>query len=283
LVNQPFILDLGPDNSLIKSFVDNGYDVYLLEFGIPGYEDKDLDLDDYIIKYIQKGVQRALLHSGEDAISLMGFCLGGTLAAIYTSLANEPIKNLILSVTPIDFHHFPIFSEWLNAIKKDQMDFDSFIDAWGLIPPSFIEAGVRLLTSPVYFTQYLSLLNRSYDEEYTQNWSRFNLWTKSHIPFPGAAIKQLSKEFVKQNKLVNGGLLIGGKPANLANITANLLAVGASGDKLVPKQQVSPIIDLVSSKDKTLHLLAGGHANLTENGKMPSYLSDWLSVRSISI
>ena len=62
LVNQPFILDLGPQNSLIEALVNSGYDVYLLDFGIPGYEDKDITMEDYITGYIQKGIKRALYH-----------------------------------------------------------------------------------------------------------------------------------------------------------------------------------------------------------------------------
>lgn len=280
LVNQPFILDLGPQNSLIEALINNGYDVYLLDFGIPGYEDKDITMDDYIVQYIQKGVRRALYHAKADEITVMGFCLGGTLAAIYAAIADDPVKNLILSTAPVDFSTVPVFDKWADELREGDTNLDSILDAWGLIPASVIKTGMRLVTSPVYYSPYLSLLSRADNEEYALRWKRFNHWTNSHIPFAGAALKQILYDLGKENKLVKGSLIINGKKADLSNIKANLLTVASSFDRLVPKEQILPVMDLVSSSDKQFHLLQGGHANLTTDGKVPAYLNDWLSTRS---
>lgn len=51
---------MAPGNSTIENFTRNGFDVYLLDFGIPGYEDKDITASDYEVDYIQRGVQKAL-------------------------------------------------------------------------------------------------------------------------------------------------------------------------------------------------------------------------------
>ncbi|MCM3705477.1 MULTISPECIES: alpha/beta fold hydrolase [Cytobacillus] len=280
LVNQPTILDLGPQNSLIEALVNSGYDVYLLDFGIPGYEDKDITMEDYITEYIQKGVKRALYHSGADEISVMGFCLGGTFAAIYAAIADEPVKNLILSVAPVDFSIVPVFDKWADELRNGDGSLETTFDAWGLIPAFAIKSGMRLFTSPLYYSPYLSLLARADDEAYASRWKRFNHWTNGHIPFAGAALKQIHLDLLKDNKLVNGTLTIGDNNAALSNIEANLLAVASDNDRLVPKEQILPIMDLVSSADKTFHLLQGGHANLTSEGKIPDYMDKWLSARS---
>ncbi|MGE8205237.1 alpha/beta fold hydrolase [Heyndrickxia sp. NPDC080065] len=280
LVNQPFILDLCKGNSFIQTLIDSGYEVYLLDFGIPGYEDKDLTFNDYITKYLSKGVQRALSHSGAEEISIMGFCLGGTLAAMYTSIAKEPIKNLILASTPIDFQYVPNYSNWKKPLTEKQTNFDEILDSVGLISPLFIYYGIRLITSPVYYSPYLSLLNHAYDAQYQIKWSRMNEWTKGHIPMPGTVLKQLFNDLIKENKLKNGGMIIEGEEVSLKNIKANLLVIGSQNDKLVPKEQIMPIMDLVSSEDKTFQLLHKGHVSLPENGQIPSYLSNWLSLRS---
>jgi polyhydroxyalkanoate synthase subunit PhaC len=280
LINQPAILDLAPGESMIEVLVKSGYDVYLIDFGIPGYEDRDLSLDDYIVSYIQKALQRAIRHSGASEVTVMGFCLGGTLAAIYASISEEAIKNLVLFVTPIDFSLLPSYTEWIQAVSSGKADFDAIIDAFGIIPAQMMETGMRLLTSPVYFSHYLSLLNRSYDEEYTNKWLRFNTWTTNHIPFAGAALKQIFHELGRKNSLMNGSLVIKGKHADLANIRANLLAVATEGDRLVPKEQVEPIVNLASSKNKTFHIQHGGHANLASGGKLPLYLTEWLHKHS---
>ena len=275
MVNQSFILDLAPGSSSIEAFVHEGYDVYLIDFGVPGYEDKDLTLNDYIHQYIQKGVQRALRHSKAKSVTIIGYCLGGTLAAMYTAIAEEPVKNLILTVAPIDFSTFPIFDKWLMAAQNGQLDVGRVLETIGLVPAPFIEAGVRMITSPLYFSHYLSLLNRSYDKEYVEHWRRFNHWTKSHIPFPGASLKQLFDDMIKGNKLINGGIQINGKSMDLHNIHANLLVLSSKYDRLVPEGLVYPVMDLVSSEDKTYISLEGGHT-----GVSPAYLRNWLHERS---
>ena len=281
LVNQPVILDLQPVGSEIKALTESGFDVYLLDFGSPGYEDRDINVDDYIVNYIQKGAKRVLRHSNASEISIIGYCLGGTLAAIYTALADEPIRNLILMVTPVDFHAISFFEEWAEPIKSGRVSFDEVMDALGVLPAGFIKAGVRLITSPVYFSPYLSLLNKSYDPAYVERWRRFNNWTEGHIPFTGAALKQLFNDIAKDNKLINGGLMVKGKRVDLTNIQSNLLVVSSQFDRLVPQEQSAPIMDLVSSKDKSFRLLEGGHTNMVAKpGKLPEFLEEWLPERS---
>ena len=283
LINQPAILDLAPNISLIEALGKNGYDVFLLDFGIPGYEDKDTGLDDYIYQYIHKGVKQALRHSQAEAISVMGFCLGGTITAVYAAVANEPIKNVILSGAPIDFRIYSSFDKWGDALSQDKIEFNTLIDTIGLIPAPSMEAGMRLLTSPVYFSPYLSLLNRAYDKDYRSKWSRMNSWTRGHIPLPGKVLKQILQDLVKENNLISGKLVINEKKVKLKNIKANLLVVTSDSDQLVPKEQVTPIIDHVSSKDKKFWLEPGGHANLAKKGELPNYLKNWLSKRSSPI
>ncbi|MGD6832663.1 alpha/beta fold hydrolase [Sutcliffiella halmapala] len=281
LVNRPFILDLGHGRSSIEAFVQNGYDVYLLDFGIPGLEDRNLSIDDYVKEYIQRGVQRALKHAQADEITVFGYCLGGTLAAIYCALAKEPIKNLILIVTPIDFERIPFFDSWIQALREERVSFDKYIEEMGIIPGPKVEAGMRLLTSPIYYSPYLSLLRKAQDREYVDKWIRFNTWTKGHIPLTAKTAIQINTDLVKENKLIRGNLEINEKNVDLAAIRANLLVVVTEGDRLVPKEQCLPILNAVTSPDKSCEILQGGHTGTTvKDGKLPDFLASWLPERS---
>ncbi|MFE7063368.1 alpha/beta fold hydrolase [Sutcliffiella sp. NPDC057660] len=281
LVNRPFILDLGHGKSSIEAFVQNGYDVYLLDFGIPGLEDRNLSLDDYVKGYIQSCVQRAIKHAKSDHITVIGYCLGGTLAAIYCALAKEPIKNLVLIVTPIDFERIPFFDSWIQALREERVSFDEYIEEMGIIPGPKVEAGMRLLTSPIYYSPYLSLLRKALDPEYVDKWMRFNTWTKGHIPLTASTVKQINTDLLKENKLSRGILKIDGENVDLAQIRANLLVVVTEGDRLVPKEQSLPILNAVSSADKSCEILQGGHTGTTvKDGKLPDFLARWLPERS---
>jgi poly(3-hydroxyalkanoate) synthetase len=102
LLNKPYILDIGEGSSVVGGLTDRGYDVYFLDWGSPGYEDSDINLGDYILNYLENGVKRALRHSGAKEISMIGYCLGGTIAAIFASITKLPIKNLVLATVPTD-------------------------------------------------------------------------------------------------------------------------------------------------------------------------------------
>ncbi|MFC0562469.1 alpha/beta fold hydrolase [Halalkalibacter alkalisediminis] len=138
LINEAYILDLYPGMSMIEAFLKEGYDVYLLDFGKPGYEDKDLTLDDYIMKYIRREVVRALDHSGVCNLTMIGFCLGGTLATIYTAVATKEVKNLVLIAAPIDFEHSPVLKSWVKSLRRNELFADDLIDQYGVIPAKVV-------------------------------------------------------------------------------------------------------------------------------------------------
>lgn len=280
LVNQPTILDLMPNTSLIGALTNAGYEVYLIDFGIPRYEDRDMTIDDYVLKYIQPGARIALKHSNSDNISVIGFCLGGTLAAIYAAIANEPIENLILFVTPVDFSYVPKFDLLHQAIKDETINLSPLIDGLGIIPAAFIQYGVRLITSPVYISPYLSLLEKGHNKDYAHKWSLFNQWTKEHIAFPGAALKQIVNDLIIHNKLMTGKYKIGGEPARLQQISANLLVIASTNDELVPLEQALPMMTLARSQDKELILLPNGHTGIASGAGLPIDFFRWLAKRS---
>lgn len=280
LVSKPYILDLDPNSSMIQAFTKKGYDVYLLDFGVPGYEDKDTSLDDYISKYIQRAVQQSLRHSRSSDITIVGYCLGGTLATIYAAVAKEPIKNLILFVTPLDFSQLSLTEEWRKMLKTEQSTIEQLIDQYGILPAKLIDKGIKLLTSPISLTPYLALLEHSDDQEYVEKWRRFNQWARDHIPFVGATLKQLIFDLALDNKLVENNLMINKQRVNLSNIKTNLLVVSTNDDELVPEELTVSIMDLVSSEDKTYKNVRGGHATLAIKGRLPEFLENWLSERS---
>ena len=103
LINRPYILDLMPGNSFIEYLVGEGFDVYMLDWGVPGDEDKDLTFENYVLDYLPRAVKKVLRHSHSDELTILGYCMGGTMSAMYASLFPEHLKNLILMAAPVEF------------------------------------------------------------------------------------------------------------------------------------------------------------------------------------
>jgi class III poly(R)-hydroxyalkanoic acid synthase PhaC subunit len=280
LFNKPYILDIAPKASVIEGLTNRGYDVYLLDWGTPGYEDKNIGLDTYIQKYLRTAVKRAIRHSGEEEITLVGYCLGGTIAAIYASIAEEPIKNLIVATVPIDFSTLAGPGKWAEGLRNGDINVDRLVDVYGVIPSSYVEAMFRAVSSPIYFSHYTMLLNRADDQRYVDKWRRMNKWTTDHVSFAGEAFRQLTNDLFKENKLVKGELMIGNKYADLNNIKSNLFVISSTNDNLVLEPQSLPIMDLVSSKDKTYKLVEAGHVSLALTGLFAVVVDEWASARS---
>src|SRR6202795_2373972 len=104
LMNRPYILDLRPGHSFVEYMVNEGYDLYLLDWGAPGPEDKNLKFDDYTLDYMPRAIRKLKAISGVEEFSLLGWCIGAILTTIYAALrGDDGLRNLILLTAPLDF------------------------------------------------------------------------------------------------------------------------------------------------------------------------------------
>ncbi|WP_312472858.1 alpha/beta fold hydrolase [Neobacillus sp.] len=282
LLNKVYILDIGEGSSVVGGLTERGYDVYLLEWGSPGLEDSELTLDNYIIDYLENAVKRALRHSGAKDITMVGYCLGGTAAAILTSITNLPIKNLVLAACPVDFSVGIVPDKWLEGLQNGQLSFDRFADAHETIPSEFLYLMFRML-SPVYGSPKINLITRAHDEKYVEKWRRMDKWTKDTASFAGAAFKQMFNDLYRDNKLLKGELMIGGRKVDLKNIKCPLFVFSCSRDNLILEQQSLPVMELVSSEDKTYKVYEGGHVSLALTGAFAGIMDPWLAAHSQEI
>ena len=98
------MIDLQPDRSVVRNLLDEGIDVYLIDWGSPNRSDRWIQFDDYIEDYLASYIDIICEESKKPYISLFGICEGGVFSACYSALHPERVRNLSLAVTPIDFH-----------------------------------------------------------------------------------------------------------------------------------------------------------------------------------
>jgi polyhydroxyalkanoate synthase subunit PhaC len=283
LINKPYILDLTPGSSLIEYLTNKGHDVFLLDWGTPGYEDRDMKFDDYVMDYIPRAVKKVLKTTGADEISLLGYCMGGTMTSIFAALHPElPIRNLIFMTSPFDFADTGLFTNWLD---ERYFNVDKMVDTLGIIPGETIDLGNRLLKPVVnYVGPYVSLVDRADNEKFVKNWTLMQKWVNDGIPMPGETFRQWIKEFWMQNKLIKDEFYIRGQQVKLSDIKANILNIGAERDHIAQPHQVEALMDKVSSKDKTFTLMPTGHVSIAVGGtavkKTYPLVETWLTEHS---
>lgn len=284
LINKPYIMDLAPGNSLIEYLVQQGYDVYLLDWGEFGYEDKDLGFDDIVFDYVAKAVKKVQRTANSNAVSLLGYCMGGTITSMYAALheAKANLKNIIFMATPIDFSNAGLFTRWLD---ERYFPIDKLVDTLGLIPPDLIDLGNKLL-KPItnFYGPTVSLIDKAHDERFVSRWRLMNAWVSDGTPFPGEAYRQWIKEFYQSNKLAKGEIHLRGRQVDLSKIRSSILNIIAKHDHIALPCQSEPINSLVSSEDVTNTVINAGHISLVfgrsaTNETYPT-IHRWLDERS---
>ncbi len=283
LINKAYILDITPGMSMVEHLVDEGFDVYLLDWGEFHWEDRNLSMADFVFDYISRAVRKVCQTSGTDELNMLGYCMGGTLTTMYASLFPRPvIKNIIYVAAPIDFEDAGVTSAWLMG---EDFDVDDVADTFGLIPKEFIDRGIKLL-NPVnnYWGTYTRLWKMIDDGLSVQNWKVLNKWVNDNVHFPGAAYRQWLKDFYQGNKLIKKEILLRGHPVDISRIKSNLLIMVGEKDHIVMPHQSAAALKYMSSTDTTFQEYPVGHGGLVFGGiaKRQVYpaVAEWLGKRS---
>jgi polyhydroxyalkanoate synthase len=281
LVNRPYMVDLQNDRSLVKNLLEQGEDVYLIDWGYPDRADRWLTLDDYINGYIDRSVDAVAEHAGVGKINLLGICQGGAFSLCYTALHGDKVKNLITMVTPVDFHTPDnMLSHWTRG-----MDADLFVDTLGNVPADLMN-WCYLTLKPVRLNQqkYVGLIDILDDKAELENFLRMEKWIFDSPDQAGEAFRQFIKDFYQGNKLVEGGLRIGDGEVDLSNIKVPVLNIFAEQDHLVPPSASRVLGDHVGTKDYTQLAFKGGHIGIYVSGRaqreVPPAIHDWLAKRA---
>jgi poly[(R)-3-hydroxyalkanoate] polymerase subunit PhaC len=276
LIDRPFILDLIPGNSFVEHLVDQGFDVYLLDWGVPGEEDHALSFDDYVLDYLGEAVRQVLKTSRAEALTLFGACIGGQLSAMYAALFPGPhLRNLILYASPIDCSRESL--GWFRWITARGVRPEWLVVLLGNAPPEFVGSTPRMLK---LITGHLGTLlgrgNRLSRDPSLATWIALNQWVSEGIPFAGEAFRQMIRDLVRHNKLAEGQFRLRGRRVDLKNITCSLLSIAGTQDVICRVPQAEAIMRLVSSQDKEFCVLEGGHIGMMTGAEAKEGL--WLKV-----
>ena len=305
-VLKPYILDLVPGNSLVEYLVEEGFDVYLLDFGISGAEDAGLSLEDFVLDYIHGAVQKVLETSGAGKISLFGHSQGGTLCAVYASLfPNGPLKNLVLLSTPTEFaprNPGPL-GLWTLASRNGAPFFNpAMVPRFtGNLPTDLASRLINSATSlqatamsmaarpfgrglSVYDPALREVQERAERDVSVRSWLAVSKWVDDAAPFPGEAFRRWVGNFYQRDKLVKGKIKLRGSRVDLSDIRCAVLNISGKWDYVVPPSQSEATTTLARSSDKEYVSLNTGHVGMLvgpgAGGGLRPRVREWLTPRS---
>lgn len=279
LMVRPYIFDLRPDHSMVRLLRNAGFDVFVVDFGVPDATDEGVRLDDYVLEYLPACIDAALAASGASQVSLAGYCMGGIFALLHVATHRDPrIANLVTIGAPIDFGEMGLIT-W--ASKLGDKILDPLMDQLGNVPKELVTLGFKLLDGPQILTRYVDLVTRLWDYEYLRAFDSIQAWTTDFIPYPKEAFKQMIRDVAAGDKLRRGELVFGDKRADLTAIRCPVLAFAGKTDGIATLPATRAILSHVGSPDKEFREVPGGHIGVVGGTKAAEAvwrpMAEWLA------
>ena len=261
LINRPYILDLQPDRSIVRRLLEAGHDVYLIDWHDPSRLDRRLGLADYVQRYLSNCVDEVRDRTAADAINVLGYCMGGTLAAVYAALHPAKVNALALLATGLHFEGTGgVLELWGDGEYYDPR---TVTGTFGNVPGEFLAAGFDAM-DPVANAvgKYVTLSDRAENEDFVRNFARMERWLADSVDLAGAAYAEFLEAIYQDNRLSRNELTLDGEHVDVTNIDMPLLQIVGERDRLVPPAASTPFNDVVGSDDVTTIEYPSGHVGL---------------------
>ncbi len=270
---KPYILDLVPGASLVEHLIAHGHPLYLLQLGDDRGDDGGETLDDYVVDYLPAAVEEVVSREQVAQVTVLGHCMGGTLAAIHVALTeDERVARLVLLAAPIDFAPadpgpFGLWTLWTRAKAYDA-------DLLARLPAAL---PMPRVSAPAPFLRVAA-------PEALEAWLGVCAWVDDPVAFPSAALAQWLRDFYQHNRLAKAQLDIGGQRVDLSRITCPVLTVAGARDSVTPLVQATAAAHLIGAPDNTVLRVDAGHLGMVvgppARTEVWPAISDWIAARS---
>jgi polyhydroxyalkanoate synthase subunit PhaC len=282
LVSRSYIMDLRSGSSTVEFLLDRGFDVSMLDWGVPDERDADNTIETYVDEYLPAALAALQHETGCDEVTLVGYCLGGTFAILYAAGEDARVRNLVLLASPMDYAEM---GAMVAAVLDGRLDPDEIVDETGNVPADVLYAAFFMQAPTTGIARYATLLENLWNDEFVEAWQAMGQWSREQVPFPGAAMGQVVEQLVRRNVLMTGTMPLNGRTVDFANVRANVLNAVAERDNVVPLAAAEPASRLVGDPGRRDELrLSGGHVTFFAGRYARAHtlpaLTSWLVDRS---
>ena len=252
-----YILDLKPENSLVKFLTDQGFTVYMISWRNPGEEDADLGMDDYLTLGPMAALDEITRRTGGQKVHAAGYCLGGTLLSIAAAAmardGDDRLTSMTLLAAQMDFTEageLTLFiSESQVAFLEDMMREHGYLDARQMAGAFQMLRSNDLIWSRI---QHYYLMGED------PRHSDITAWNMDATRMPYQMHSEYLRRLFLDNLFAADRYDVNGHPASPDDIHIPIFAVGTETDHVAPWKSVFKTGALTRS-DVTFVLTNGGH------------------------
>lgn len=252
-----YILDLSPENSLVRWLVGQGHTVFMVSWKNPGWEDRDLGLDDYYRLGAMAAIDEVSRTFPKTQIHLAGYCLGGTLALIAAAaMANDGdgrLKSLTLLAAQGDFTEAGELG--LFVTPSEVAFLKSVMEVQGYLDTKQMAGAFQMLRS--YDLIWSKAVN-DYLEGKRRDTFDLTAWNADATRMPCKMHSEYLEKLFLHNDFSEGRFSVEGKTVVPEDIRVPVFSVSTEKDHIAPWRSVYKI-HLMVNGDVTFALTAGGH------------------------
>ncbi|MGO4672884.1 PHA/PHB synthase family protein [Bosea sp. 2YAB26] len=252
-----YILDLRPQNSLVKHLVDAGFTVFMVSWKNPSAADRDVGLDDYRVQGVLPAFATALAITGARRAHAVGYCIGGTLlglaAAAMARDYDDRIETLTFLAAQTDFRQAGELSLFVDESQLAILD--DMMSEQGILEASRMASTFHLLRSNDLIW---SRMIRHYLLGQREPMGDVAAWSTDATRMPSRMHSEYLRSLYLNNDLAEGRLLVDGHPVSLRDIRRPIFAVGTEWDHVAPWRSVFKL-HMLTDAEVTFALTNGGH------------------------
>ncbi|MEM6903365.1 MAG: alpha/beta fold hydrolase [Pseudomonadota bacterium] len=280
LINRGYILDLTESTSLMRWLAGQGFRPLMVDWGTPGPLEHDFTLTDYVAGRLERTLDAARRITRQSSLPVLGYCMGGMLAAALAWRRPLDVHSLVLLATPWSFH-----AMGAPAARRVAAAYEAiapFVDQWGALPVDAIQslfASLDPLLVPRKFVNFAGL--DSSDEDQVDQFEAFVAledWLNDGIPLPAKVAHECLRGWYGRNDPARGNWRIAGLPVTPQSIEAPSLVVIPDHDRIVPPASAQALASLIPKAEPLPVSL--GHVGLvvgsSAQAKVWEPIASWL-------
>lgn len=262
LAAPTFVFDMRRGCSFAEYMTGAGHDVYLVDYGEISFAERHLGLEHWVEGVIPEAINAASASAGGRPMHLIGWSLGGALAAL--AIANEadlPVASLTVVGTPFDTTHVPMISFVRPFVEFTRGAVGTAVyRTLGTAPGPIVKRFYQVATFDKVITKPIAIAQNLADRDSLEQIEAVDRMMDSMTAFSGRALGQIYHDLVRLNDLADGHMTLAGKDIDISGLKQPVLAIGGSDDGIAPIDSVHHVAELIQ-KVQT-ETVPGGHLGM---------------------